>query len=46
MVETNLFAKQRDADVENTHGYQGGREGERNWEMEMDTYTLLILHIR
>ena len=45
----NLFTKQKQTHrhTKKTHGYQRGKGwGGRNWEMGIDTYTLLILRIK
>ena len=45
MVEMNLSAKQkwRHKHREQSHGYQGGRGGGRNWEIGIDIDTLLCI---
>lgn len=30
--------------IENKHGYQGEREGGKNWEFEIDIYTSDAVH--
>ena len=49
MLEMNLFErqKQRHRCREKMYGYQGGKGwGGRNWEIGVDTYTVLILCIK
>ena len=49
MVYMNLFAKQkkRHRCREIVYGYQGGKGlGGRNWEVGVDTDTLLVLYIK
>ena len=49
MVQMILFAKQkfRHRCREQTYGHQGGgRRGGMNWEIGINIYTLLILHIK
>ena len=41
-----LQSRNRDTDVEPIYGYQRGKWGRRSWEIEIDTYTLLKLHIQ
>ena len=45
MVQTNLFTKQKYSHRcrKQTYGYQGERRGIINWEIGMDTYTLLYI---
>ena len=41
----NLFTKQKQSHrcTKNTQGYRGGKDGEINWEIGIDRYTLLYI---
>ena len=39
----NLFTKQSHISRKQTYGYQRGKVGGINWEIEINTYTLLLL---
>ena len=43
MVQMIPYAKQKEAQRYRTHGYQRGKEGETNWEIRIDVYTLLYV---